>query len=73
MRVKVEMYWQQMVENLYYQIFFIEILVPPRTTTSSPSKIKEHYELFAYQCAGYKVFINMYLKAKSKARDQKAE
>lgn len=43
-------------------------MVPPRTTASSPSRTKQHHELFAYQCAGYKVFINMYLKRQKQSK-----
>lgn len=48
-------------------------MVPPKAIVSSPSKTKEHYELSACQCAGYKVCTNMYLKTKSKARNQKVK
>lgn len=46
---------------------------PPKAIVLSSSETKEHYELSVYQCAGYKVCINMCLKTKSKARNQKAK
>lgn len=43
-------------------------MVPPKAIVSSLSKIKEHYELSAYQCSGYKGCINIYLKTKKQSK-----